>query len=818
MATTAGGGGSTDDNLIGASYAGTMSIYCRRAMLTTSAGVWLGDNPFRFSLTLLLYQLITIFGASSLIHVVLSRLGQPIAISQILTQAGVLLGPSFLGRNLWFAGRFFARQSFEQLNTVYALSLVIFYFVVGVKADLSLIHKVGKKAVVIAVLGTLLPYISVFLMATALQHKMPPPLTETPVLIILSDRWCLTSYAVVSIVLRELNLLTSKLGRLAMSAALIADIIHLFAEACVGTFLVSEKEGDPMKGLLALLSFLGLVGIIMLVMRPLVLWLIRRTPDGALLSEASFVSVLLMALACGLMSEIIGVDFMAGPFFFGLVLPGGAPLGTTLVERVDRFVTGVLLPVCLVVGGMRTNLASLADATQWGWFEMFVVLCVVSKFLGVVLPCICSDMPHRDAVSLGLMMSSKGIYEVGTAIRWKETQIVDDQLYTTLILSIVIFGGGTAPLVKYLYRPEDCYVAYKRRTLQHAMPDDELRILACVHEQENVVPVLALLDASGPSPMAPICVYLLHLIQLVGRADAVLHPHRRHKKSSAVPVVFSESDHIVNAFQSFEKQHRDGISIIPYICISPYSTMHDDVCSLAHDKKVTLVIVPFHKHFGADGSTSSASSAVQAVNLNVLRYAPCSVGILVDNGLSDAGSLVHRVAVYFLGGTDDREALAYGARMAEHANVELTVVRFLPPKEWREQGREEIIDDRMLMQFLRDRVDGERVVYREEVVKDGEKTMEVIRETSPQFSLLIVGRRAGKESPLTAAMSMWSEYPELGVIGDLLASTDLGSRASTLVVQQQARVMGAMGRSAHSPVSTPKKKRVVLRHDFDVGC
>ncbi|URD93196.1 hypothetical protein MUK42_01096 [Musa troglodytarum] len=420
MATTAGAGGSTDDNLLSASYAGAKSIYCCRAMLTTSAGVWLGDNPFRFSLTLLLYQLITIFGASSLTHVVLSRLGQPLAISQIL--AGVLLGPSFLGRNLWFAGRFFARQSFEQLNTIYVLSMVIFYFVVGVKADLSMIHKVGKKAVVIAVLGTLLPYVSVFLMATALKHKMPPRLTETPVLLVLSDRWCLTSYAVVSVVLSELNLLTSKLGRLAMSAALIADIIHLFAEACFGTFLLSGKEGNAMKALSGLLSFLGLVGIIMYVMRPLVLWLIRRTPDGALLSEASFVSVLLMALASGLMSEIIGFDFLAGPFFFGLVLPGGAPLGTTLVERVDRFVKGLLLPVCLAVGGMRMNLASLADATQWGWFEMFVVLCVVSKFVGVVLPCICCNMPHRDAVSLGLMMTSKGIYEVESAVRWKETE------------------------------------------------------------------------------------------------------------------------------------------------------------------------------------------------------------------------------------------------------------------------------------------------------------------------------------------------------------------------------------------------------------
>jgi hypothetical protein len=31
----------------------------------------------------------------------------------------------------------------------------------------------------------------------------------------------------------------------------------------------------------------------------------------------------------------------------------------------------------------------------------------------------------------------------------------------------------------------------------------------------------------------------------------------------------------------------------------------------------------------------------------------------------------------------------------------------------------------------------------------------------------------------------WTEYPELGVIGDLLASRDMKSKASILVVQQQ---------------------------------
>ncbi|XP_009414188.2 cation/H(+) antiporter 15-like [Musa acuminata AAA Group] len=825
MATAAGGERPKDVDA-GATAAGPKAIYCYHAMLATSAGVWLGDNPFRFSLPLLFYQIIIIFVVSNLTHAVLRRLGQPLVISQIV--AGLLLGPNFLGRNLWFSRVLFAHRSFQQLQIISIVSTMIFVFVVGVKADLGMIPRVRKKALSIAVLGTLLPYVSVYGMAAALRPQMPPRFANSSIFIVLARTWCISSYTVVSCLLRELNLVASRLGRLAMSAILMADFIHVFADACVGTYLMPNTQGAPLNGFSAICSFLGLVVIVMFIMRPLVLWFIRQTPEGALLSGVNFVAVLLMALASGLMTHIFGFHYYMGPFFFGLVLPGGAPLGTTLVDRLEALVTGVLLPVTMAIAGMHTDLTLMADPRQWGWLGGFLVLAVVTKFVGVILPCVYSRMPHRETVTLGLMMISKGIYELGTAVGWRETEIVDSNLYTVLVVSILVLGGGTAPLIKYLYRPEDHYVAHKRRTLQHAMPGDELRVLACIHEQDNVNPVLALLEASGPFHDAPICVYLLHLMQLVGRSDAVLHPYKlKNSSSGSSATALSESDHIVNAFRLFQKQYPDGISVLPYVCISPYSTMHDGVCCLAHDKKATLVIVPFHKHIIADGSISSASSAVQAVNLNILRYAPCSVGILIDHGSSDGGLLVHRVAVYFVGGPDDREALAYGVRMADHAAAELTVVRFLLPKEWRAGGREERIDDRVLMHFQRERVDGKRVVYREEVVKDGEGTVAVIRKTSHEFSLLIVGRRQGEESPVTAGMSMWNEYPELGVMGDMLASTDFGGQASTLVVQQQKRVIRTQSTDdpettrprtrtpTPTPTPTPTGKRVVPREDDD---
>lgn len=368
---------------------------------------------------------------------------------------------------------------------------------------------------------------------------------------------------------------------------------------------------------------------------------------------------------------------------------------------------------------------------------------------------------------------------------------------------VIFLGGITSILVKYLYRPEDRFIAYKRRSIHHSKPGDELRVLACIHSQSDVTQTLSILDASHPTQSSPLCVYLIHLIELAGRTDAILRPHkeksrRPNKQTSSA----SESDRIVNAFQAFERQNAHGaVTVLPYICISPYNTMHDDVCTVALDKKAVLVLIPFHKRYHIDGSAEPPNLSMLTLNVNVISYAPCSVGILIDRGGGTAAGYTHQVAVYFIGGPDDREALALAARMAENPAVGLTVVRFRertdkrPPVDSNHiwiKNDEDRIDEEMIDEFVKDSVDDHRVVYREEMVNSGEELVGVIRETSSLFSLLIVGRRETKdqsnEMSLMAGLSEWSEHPELGIIGDLLASTDFGCMVSTLVIQQQARI------------------------------
>ncbi|PNX86785.1 K(+)/H(+) antiporter [Trifolium pratense] len=88
-------------------------------------------------------------------------------------------------------------------------------------------------------------------------------------------------------------------------------------------------------------------------------------------------------------------------------------------------------------------------------------------------------------------------------------------------------------------------------------------------------------------------------------------------------------------------------------------------------------------------------------------------------------------------------------------------------------------------EVLQEMINATNVRYQKISTKDGSETACFLGEVANQHDYFIVGRRHETHSPQTDGLSEWSEFPELGVIGDFLASPDLNSCASILVVQQQ---------------------------------
>ena len=100
--------------------------------------------------------------------------------------------------------------------------------------------------------------------------------------------------------------------------------------------------------------------------------------------------------------------------------------------------------------------------------------------------------------------------------------------------------------------------------------------------------------------------------------------------------------------------------------------------------------------------------------------------------------------------------------------------------------KEQKLDDNLLASIQYENAHNDQFVIEKVVVKDAEQTIQAIRSTGCGYDLLLVGRKQGDNSLLDERMAEWSEFPELGVVGDMLASNDFDCSSCMLVMQQHA--------------------------------
>lgn len=387
-------------------------------------------------------------------------------------------------------------------------------------------------------------------------------------------------------------------------------------------------------------------------------------------------------------------------------------------------------------------------------------------------------------------------------------QALDEGTYGLLIFNILASTIIVPIALKFVYDPSRKFAGYQKRNIMDLKPNSELRILACINRPDTVQPMIKLLGCSYATKETPITVYVLHLIELIGRASPIFISHQIQQKTISD---ISYSENVILAFNRFERDNLGAVTVNPFTAVSPRNLMHDDICTMALDKLTSLIVLPFHRKWSMDGTVELDDNMIRTLNFSVLDKAPCSVGILISREQSWHGrdrlattstssstnseaeaerGHVYSVCIIFLGGKDDREALVYAKRMAKDPSISLTVIRFAAPEEVGEERilrRELLMDLEVLKEVKYNNLSAgeEYIGYEEEVVRDGSEMALIVRTLVDKYDLIVTGRSYGVECPQTSGLMEWSEFAELGVVGDLLASTDIFGRASVLVVQQQ---------------------------------
>ncbi|XP_073281812.1 cation/H(+) antiporter 15-like isoform X1 [Primulina huaijiensis] len=765
---------------------GNLSSICIPTGMFHSRGIFANTNPLDFSVPLILVQLSLSSTFILFTSRILSPLGQPSMVIHIL--AGLVLGPSFLGRVAGFAELVYPYQSLIILDAFAVFGCMFYFFLIGVQLDPWILSKIERKEMVIGVSTVVLP-LMLSISASSIMARLSYSLT-TPYLGPVAMASSVLSFPVVARYLTELKMANTEFGRVALSSSLVSSA---FAFCIVTLNILMRDDGShsKIKIVRTIAVGIGFVLLVAFVVRPIILWALDRNPEGEPLKQSFIYMVFVGIVMAGFCSKAVGLNIFFGPLVYGMAIPAGPPLGSALTQKLDFITSWLYMPLYFVKNGLVIDIFNVTVG-DYLTVQSVILVAYVGKFLGAMFFSICVGVPHRESIQIGLVMNVQGVLELGLFKMLKSKKAIDDKSFVVLCASMLIVTASCTNILRYLYDPLRRHTFYKRRTMLDLKPDSELGVLACVHSQENVPAIIELLESLHPTKRTPIDVCLLHLVELAGRSCPLLIPHKLAKVNSAKGYTPRS---IINAFQILQQRYHGAITVHPFTAISPYASMHEEVCEIAVDRRVSLVIIPFHRRFNT--TAESSSSGIRAMNDKVLQMAPCTTAIVVDRAptIKSAAPSSHgdlfRVAIFFIGGPDDREALAVGSRMVAQANIHLTIYRLILKGEAMsvdihlDANIEKKLDNEVMNEILvKSRNNSnKRVSYAEEVVRDGTGTVALIRSIENEHEVIMVGRRHDTRSPLLGGLSDWSENSELGTIGDMFALVDSKAASTILVIK-----------------------------------
>ncbi|KAL5974697.1 hypothetical protein ACLOJK_031367 [Asimina triloba] len=267
------------------------------------------------------------------------------------------------------------------------------------------------------VVGLALPIVSVTGLYLLIGQRATPHISKSPFWAVMAAQLSCTPFAVIQRLLADFQLLNTEVGRLSMTIGMLNDVVGV-------TVLLLMDMSEPGSWNLARLSIkistlLFLVLIAVLVIRPLCFWLIRRTPEGKRVEQGYVLAFLLVALNLGIGCNLIGLSVLEGPLILGLVIPSGPPLGATLLEKIETINKNFLLPMFFAAIGQRLNMFAVHD---WAGMWIIVFLATVArllKMLGTVVSGLGCRIPFRQALPVGLIVSTRGLIDTMPYFLWE---------------------------------------------------------------------------------------------------------------------------------------------------------------------------------------------------------------------------------------------------------------------------------------------------------------------------------------------------------------------------------------------------------------
>ena len=354
------------------------------------------------------------------------RVEIPEVIGQILV--GIIAGPAVLD---WV-------HLNSMMNEFQEIGVIILMFIAGLESDLSLLRKYLKPAVVVALLGVIVPIVimgpvSYMFGFTKLESLFIGVIFAT------------TSVSISVAVLREFNRLDSREGATVLGAAVADDIIGVILLSVMisvinGSSNSGHGNGQPL-GIVLLMQLVFFGGTYLLI-RLLAPYLIHMS-DRLLTVASTSVMAMIICLGMAAIADYVGLSGAVGSFIAGI-----AVANTKHKEVVDRsFIPigyAMFIPLFFVSVGLNMRFDNIGES--FVFVIVMTILACLTKLLGCGAGAKLSGFSMPISYVVGSGMVARGEMGLITAQIGYEAHLLSPMYYSDVI-TVIIIATVLAPFI-----------------------------------------------------------------------------------------------------------------------------------------------------------------------------------------------------------------------------------------------------------------------------------------------------------------------------------------------------------------------------------
>ena len=251
---------------------------------------------------------------AQLLSLILSRIRQPRVIAEVI--AGVILGPTVMGRIPGFTNAIFPQAGMPVLRLTSTIGLVFFLFIVGLEIDTRIMKHNMVASASVSIAGLIVPLgLGAALGVGVYREFISPTVNFGIFLLFTAVAVGITAFPVLCRILTSLDLLQTEVGLVTLAAGIGNDVIGWVLLALT-VALVNASSG--LTALWVLLASAGYTLLLLFPVRWGYHWMAKRTGslERGTPSPLMMTITLFIVLISALYTDIIGVHPIFGILFF----------------------------------------------------------------------------------------------------------------------------------------------------------------------------------------------------------------------------------------------------------------------------------------------------------------------------------------------------------------------------------------------------------------------------------------------------------------------------------------------------------------------